>query len=110
MILLSALNYLASSACVNVSGIDTNVNSECTGLPTVSAGPSELGQITGIVFGVIAAVAVLIIVIAGLKFVTSNGNPESISKARNTMIYAVIGLVIALSAEAIVAFGLKYIP
>ncbi len=107
---LSILSHLASSACVNVSGIDSGVNSECTGLPTVNASHTQLSQITGIVFGIVAAVSVLMIVIAGVKFVTSNGNPESVAKARNTMIYAAVGLVVSLSAEAIVAFGLKYIP
>lgn len=110
MAIVSLLSQIASSACVNVSGIDNGASSECTGLPTVNAGPTQLGQITGVVFGIVAAISVLMIVISGVKFVTSNGNPESVSKARNTMIYAVVGLVVALSAEAIVAFGLKYIP
>ena len=110
MAIVSLLSQIASSACVNVSAVDGGGGSQCTGLPTVNAGPTQLGQITGVVFGIVAAISVLMIVISGVKFVTSNGNPESVSKARNTMIYAVVGLVVALSAEAIVAFGLKYIP
>ena len=110
MAIVSLLSQIASSACVNVSAIDSGGGSQCTGLPTVSAGPAQLGQITGVVFGIVAAISVLMIVISGVKFVASNGNPESVSRARNTIIYAVVGLVVALSAEAIVAFGLKYIP
>lgn len=77
-----------------------------TGLPSVSAGSSQLQQILQIVFGIFGAVAVLIIVIAGLKFVTSAGNPQSASKARNTILYAIVGLAVILASEAIVSFVL----
>lgn len=81
-----------------------------TGLPAVggSKGVSnhQVGQLLTIVFGVIAAVAVLMIVIAGFRLVMAQGNPQEIAKARNTIVYALIGLVVALTAEAIVAFAL----
>jgi len=50
---------------------------------------------------------VLYIVIAALQLITSGGNPESAKKARETIIYAVIGLIVAVSAEAIVTFFLN---
>lgn len=77
-----------------------------TGLPMVCAGNGQLQQILQIVLGIFGAVAVLIIVIAGLKFVTSAGNPQSASKARNTILYAVVGLVVISAAEVIVSFVL----
>ncbi len=78
-----------------------------TGLPKVAAGTPELQSILSITFGIIAAIAVLIIVVAGFKYVTSEGKSENTARARETIIYAVVGLVISLSAEAIVAFVLK---
>jgi hypothetical protein len=77
-----------------------------TGLPTVGAGHAQLQDILGIVFGIIAALAVLMIVIAGLRFITGQSNPQEISKARNTIIYALAGLLVALAAEAIVSLTL----
>ena len=71
-------------------------------LPEVAAGRGQVESILTIVFGVFAAVAVIVIVIAAINFATAEGNPENISKAKKTIIYALIGLVIALSAEAIV--------
>jgi hypothetical protein len=65
-----------------------------TGLPQVNAGSSELQTILQIVFGIMAAVAVLFVVIGGFRFVLSEGNPESTSKARNTIIYSLVGLAI----------------
>ncbi len=76
------------------------------GLPQAVAGSSQLHDLLQILFGVIAALAVLMIVIAGLRFVTGQGNPQEISKARNTIVYAVAGLLIALVAESIVSLAL----
>lgn len=77
-----------------------------TGLPKAAADPNALQHALSITFAVIAALAVLMIVVAGLRFVTAQGNPQEVSKARNTIVYAVGGLLIALAAEAIVALVL----
>jgi Type IV secretion system pilin len=75
-----------------------------TGLPVVSASNTELEKVLQIVLGIAAAICVLIIMIGGFRFVVSQGNPDNISRARDTILYALIGLVIAVSAEAIVSF------
>ena len=49
-------------------------------------------------------VAVIMIVIGGLRYVTSNGDSNQASQAKNTILYAVIGLVVAIMAYAIVNF------
>ena len=77
-----------------------------TGLPMVAANSSQLQGFLQILFGVLAAVAVLIITIAGLRFIFESTNPQETARARNTIIYAVLGLIIALSGEAIVSFVL----
>lgn len=61
-------------------------------------------RVTAIVSYIIGFVSVLMIVIAGLKFVTSSGNPEGVASARNTILYAAIGLAIAASSQLIVRF------
>ena len=75
-----------------------------TGLPKITAGSSQLGTILQITFGIIGAIAVLIIIVAGFRFVISEGKPENITRARETIIYAVVGLIVSISAEVIVAF------
>ncbi|HVV25554.1 MAG TPA: pilin [Candidatus Saccharimonadales bacterium] len=77
-----------------------------TGLPGVSASSTNLQGALEIVFGIIGAIAVLMIVLAGLRFVLAQGSPQETAKARNTIIYAVIGLVISIAAEAFVAMVL----
>ena len=101
--MINAITHFAAAASIINSG-----TSYSTGLPKVQAGTSELQGILSIVFGTIAAITVLIIVIAGFKYVTSEGKPEATAKARETIIYALVGLVISLSAEAIVAFALGH--
>ncbi|HTB48579.1 MAG TPA: hypothetical protein VK712_00690 [Verrucomicrobiae bacterium] len=77
-----------------------------TGLPQATNTSGDLQAIIQIVIAIIAALAVLFIVIAGLRFVTAQGNPQETAKARNTIVYALIGLLVALTAEAIVSLVL----
>ena len=73
-----------------------------TGLPKVGAGHDQVQQILSFTFATIAALAVLMIVIAGFRYVITQGTPQETAKARNTILYAVIGLIVSLAAEAIV--------
>jgi uncharacterized membrane protein len=50
--------------------------------------------------------AVILIIHSGLKYVSSRGDPANIKSAKDTLLYAVIGLIVALSAFAIVNFVL----
>ena len=49
-------------------------------------------------------VAVGFIIFAAFRYVTSQGNPENSAKAQNTILYALVGLVIAISAIAVVTY------
>lgn len=73
-------------------------------LPKVAAGPSTIQIILGIVFGIIGAIALVMIVKSGFEYITSSGDPQKASTARSGIIYALIGLVVAISAQALVAF------
>lgn len=51
-----------------------------------------------------AIAAIIFIVYGGFEFITSQGEPEKISRARGTVINAVVGLVISIAATAVVTF------
>jgi len=53
---------------------------------------------------ILGAVSVVVIIIAGVGFTTSTGDPAAITKAKSTLMYAVIGLVVAILAYAIVNY------
>lgn len=72
-------------------------------LPRVGT-DNKLHEILNIVLGISGAVAVLIIVLAGFRYITSQGNPNEITMARNAIIYSLVGLVVIISAFAIVNF------
>lgn len=72
----------------------------------VDAKDVENLAIVNIAFGLLAAVAVLVIVISGVQFILSRGDPQKAANARNTIIYASIGLVLGILAFSIVRFVL----
>lgn len=65
---------------------------------------SSFRDVTNILLFVIGAVSVLVIIIGGIRYVLSNGDQSAVTGAKNTILYAVIGLVVAILAYAIVEF------
>ncbi|MBR3256947.1 hypothetical protein IKG02_01505 [Candidatus Saccharibacteria bacterium] len=55
---------------------------------------------------VVGAVSVVMIIVSGIQLTASAGNPGAVAKAKNTLIYAIVGLAIAILAYAIVNFVL----
>lgn len=76
--------------------------------PKVSGdGSSTLTTIFSIAFGVLGGISLIIIVLAGMKLTLSRGNPEALAKLRSTIIYAAVGLAVALGATAIIQFVIE---
>jgi hypothetical protein len=63
-------------------------------------------RIANVLIFITGAISVIMVVIGGLKYVLSQGNPGAVEGAKNTILYAVIGLIIAILAFAIVNFVL----
>ena len=61
-------------------------------------------NVINILLWAIGIVSVIMIIIGGIRYATSNGDSNQVSAAKNTIMYAVIGLVIAIFAYAIVNF------
>ncbi len=61
------------------------------------------------ILAVLGIVAVIMVIIGGFTYMTSQGDPGKTKKARDTILYGIIGLVIALLAFAIVNFVLANI-
>ncbi|HEX3568538.1 MAG TPA: hypothetical protein VHT70_02565 [Candidatus Saccharimonadales bacterium] len=103
-LLINAHLFAAGSAVANCPEGDTSCD---TGLPLSTAGSGSIHTALQITFGVLAVVAVVVIVLAGFRLVITQGDSQAVAKARQTIIYAVVGLMIALSAELIVSFVLN---
>ena len=74
---------------------------------TGDAPNSAIATVLNIVFGIVGSVALLIIVISGFRYVLAGGDPNKVATAKKSIVFAVVGLVIALAGFSIVAFVVK---
>lgn len=76
----------------------------CTHGPRTVTG--TIRSVGNIIVFVTGAISVLMIIIGGLRYTISNGDQGSITSAKNTILYAIIGLIVSVMAYAIVNFVL----
>lgn len=80
----------------------------CPSFCNQSGGQGELlkrvNKILNTVYFWSGIIATIVIIIAGIYYMTSRGNPQAIEKAKSALLYSVIGLIIVLSAAAITNF------
>lgn len=62
--------------------------------------------ITNVLLFIIGAVSVIMLIIGGIRYTISQGDSSAVSSAKNTILYAIIGIIVALLAYAIVNFVL----
>ena len=74
---------------------------------TLQQAPSQVGTIIGGIFGVVGALAVLMIVYGGLMWMTSGGNQERVKKGRDVLVWATVGIVVIFSSYIILNFVLN---
>jgi hypothetical protein len=132
LLILSSLLMLALSAAVPAAAFaactpgstgasDCIQGGVCQGAQTLSVTTAGGGQacseqgtgISGLVKTIInilsiivGVVAVIMVIIGGFRYITSGGKQESVTGAKNTILYAIIGLVIVALAQIIVRFVL----
>lgn len=93
-------------------GTDAGANglASCNKLNNTANTNDLMGQantIINVVIGVIGFVAVAFIIFGGFQYTTSAGDPGKVKKAKDTILYGIIGLVVAMLAYAIVNFVLS---
>jgi hypothetical protein len=101
-------NKIASGASSAVTG-NTDANAiDCGDSSTATDGIRTLaGQIVNIFSIIVGIVSVIMIIYGGFRYVTSGGESSSVGNAKNTLIYAIIGLIIVALAQVIVHFVLS---
>lgn len=83
-----------STVCKN----QTQVNNPITGSGSI------FEKVINLVTLATGLVAVIVIIVSGIRFATSSGDPNNVSQARNTILYTVIGLAVLLLARSIIVF------
>ena len=89
------------TGCSDISTSNNNLNSN--NLMTT------LNTIINVVIGIIGFVAVMVIILGGVQYTTSAGDSGKVKKAKDTIMYGIIGLIVALMAYSIVNFILSNI-
>ena len=83
----------------------------CDGCPANLFGDTGVfRQVTNTILYIVGIIAVIMLIIGGIKYVVSGGDSKKVTDAKNTVLYAIIGLVIAFLAFAIVNFVISALP
>ena len=89
------------------AGQDLPTLAECN-VEKTTEGSNDLmtviGRILNVALGLIGFVAVVFIIFGGFQYITSSGDAAKVAKAKNTLLYSVVGLIVVLLAFAIVNF------
>lgn len=98
------LEYVAQNAVpeVKITAGDLNLQNA-----PKEVGDSQVAAILGTVYMIAGIVAVIVIIIGGIRYATSNGDSSGVQSAKNTILYAVIGLIVIIMAAAITTFVLN---
>jgi len=68
---------------------------------TITSLAQDIIDVLSLIVGI---VSVIMIIIGGLRYITSGGDSQNVTNAKNTILYAIVGLVIVLFAQTIVRF------
>ena len=83
-----------------------NVKVPVDNIPKVTVSDSTVGNALKATFIFVGGLSVLFLLIGAVRYVTSNGDQSQITQAKNTILYAIVGIVVSLSAFTIVQFAL----
>lgn len=109
-LVLSALLVVGvAAAAVPVASVAAADLDPCDLNPAMCAGKetdvnSIFKTIVNVLLFVVGIIAVIMIIISGIRYTSSAGNANSVAAAKNTLMYSVIGLLVAIFAYAIVNF------
>lgn len=97
-----------NEACRNLSDTQKAQSAACSedgSKNPISGGTdSILYKITLIISVLAGAIAVIIMIIAGISMITAAGDSQKFGNARSTIVYAVVGLIVIVLAQAIITF------
>lgn len=100
--MIARLQFAIDTTIQNCKEQPSGSTSCVTNLPQVPAGAHELKLLLSIAFGTLAAIAIVVIILAAINFANAGSDTEKIARQKRAILYALVGLAIATSAEAIV--------
>lgn len=108
--------HAQTDACLNSTGggiqncLDNGVTATDANGKDASSAESSVNRLIKLIINIfsliVGVIAVIMIIVGGLKYITSGGDSGNITGAKNTILYAIIGLVVVALAQIIVRFVL----
>lgn len=96
------------SAVCDMNNLSIASGADCArgnGQPTQLVGDGGIfNRITSILLFIVGAVAVIMLIFGGIRYIVSGGDQANVTAAKNTILYAIIGIIVALLAYAAVKF------
>lgn len=100
-------NALCKGAKIDLRDVSANPGSQNCDEDSAFNLNDLVRRIINILSVIVGAIAVIMIIIGGFRYVTSAGNDSNVQAAKKTIMYALIGLVIVALAQIIVKFVLE---
>ena len=104
----------AVAVVANVSALTLQEGAQaaqCDGCPSDLFGDKGIfKQVTNTILYIVGIIAVVMLIIGGIKYLLSGGDSKKVTDAKNTVLYAIIGLVICFLSFAIVNFVISALP
>ena len=99
----------SSRLLVSATSVQEGANAaRADGMPTELIGDNGVfSRITNTVLLIVGLISVIMLVYGGLRYILSGGDSKKVTDAKNTVLYAIIGLIISMLAYAIVHFVLN---
>lgn len=87
-----------------------NITANEIGLPKSTANVGQIfANVTQLVMGALGGLAFIFLIYGGIQMAYSRGNAKNVEQARETILYSVVGIVVAIAGLAIVTFITSYI-
>lgn len=102
----SAFDLLSDACSKNpeATACKDNDTSQTTTDNSIYGPNGAIGKVVRIMSIIIGVAAVIVIIIAGIQYMTSTGDATNVNNAKNAIIYALIGLLVAVIAQVLVLF------
>jgi hypothetical protein len=104
---VSAADTIQSGLCTGANAASGASNTCSPTNSDANAGLRHIAQqVTNWFSIIVGAIAIIMIIYGGFRYITSGGDSGKVGSAKNTLIYAIIGLIIVALAQLIVRFVL----
>jgi len=108
-----------SGAGGGIGGYNPSAEAVCSGVNAGAGGAgcgngdstlaSVAEKVVNIFSWIVGIVAVAVIILGGFWFITSSGDPQKVTRAKNAIIYSIVGLIVVALAQIIVRFVVSWV-